>query len=170
MTKDSANQLKDLMDSVVADMLVNSCPCKYPRFIELTSFYHNNFEAGPVFCADTNLLISAAIQQENYLKEIERISDNCLRDYDDVRYECSKCSSIFKRVSNQYSINFAFEYLIVENLKFESKTGLSPSYPTPLLQGLFGFKDEDILKCSHQYKLSNKDEVFTYLTDIQLPI
>ena len=169
LTIDSVNELGDLMDSVVADMLDNSCPCRYPRFIELISFYHNNFEAGPVFCADTNYLISKAIQQENYLKEIEIISKNCLGDYDDVRYECSKCSSTFKRVANQYSINFEFEYIIVENLKSGSKTGPLPSYPAPLLQGLFGFKDKEIIKCSSQYKLSNKEEVFKYLTEIKLP-
>lgn len=157
------------MDSIVAKLLDDSCPCRYPRFIELISFYHNNFEAGPVFCADTNYLISAAIYQEHYLKEIERISENCLGDYNDIRYECSICSSTFKRVANQYSINFEFEYMIVENLKIESKIGQLPSYPLPLLQGLFGFEDKEILKFSSHFKLSTKEEVFNYLTEKKQP-
>ncbi len=85
-TSESAIELKELMDSVINKMLETSCPCKYKQFVDLVTFYHANLKAGPVFCADTNYLISAAVKNPDYLIEKSKISRDTSQIY--KKYRC----------------------------------------------------------------------------------
>jgi hypothetical protein len=166
-TSESAIELKELMDSVINKMLETSCPCKYKQFVDLVTFYHANLKAGPVFCADTNYLISAAVKNPDYLIEKSKISENCLGDYQyDFIYQCCKCESLFITVGKQYSVSFEFEYMIAKNLTTNFNFGQKNKFPFLLYQGFFGFDLNEIEKCSKNYKIAAKQEVFNYLTSI----
>lgn len=166
LTIASTDLLRETLFRVLTDMLKTSCPCHYPRFRELANFLHDNYKAGPVYCADTNYLISGATRKElNYLKETKRIKDNNLGDYDDIIYECNKCSTVYRKVTRQYSINFEFSYLLIEVARFGGDIGSKVEKPIPLLQGLFGFSDKEILKCANDFILTNAEETYKYLTE-----
>ena len=165
LTQESSDRLRMTMNSVISKMMEDSCPCKYPRFIELVTFFHGNYNVGPVFCADTNYLIHQATSHPEYLKEIERITENPLGDYPDSIYECQKCSSTFKHVTPQYSINFEFEYMIVENLKHSNHIGTPIQNPFPVMQGFYGFEDRDIINSTRNFKIASSEEVYNYLTE-----
>jgi hypothetical protein len=167
LTVESTNQLRETLQNALTEMLKHSCPCHYPRFHYLTTFLHDNYKAGAVFCADTNSLISVARSKDlNYLKQTDRITEDPIGDYDaDLVYTCSKCSTVYKCIGRQYSINFEFEYLITMDKKYGADIGADVAFPIPLLQGLFGFNDEDILLCAKEYKLATAEEVFKYLTE-----
>ena len=165
LTVKSINLLRTTLASVLIEMLKDSCPCHYPRFRELTTFLHDNFNAGPVFCADTNYLISCSTKKEmNFLTETKRSSNSGLGDYDDIIYSCNKCSTIYRQVTRQYSVNFEFLYFIIEHKRFGVGIGEKVVKPFPLLQGLFGFNDSEILKCSKDFALADSSEFYNYLT------
>jgi hypothetical protein len=165
LTVESTNLLRTTIVSVLNEMLKESCPCHYPRYRELTTFLHDNYNAEAVFCADTNYLISCSTKKElNYLTEISRISDSGLGDYDDIIYKCNKCSTTYRQVTRQYSINFEFLYFIIEGKKYGEDVGEKVVNPFPLLQGLVGFNNKEILKCSKDLKLTNSSEFYEYLT------
>ncbi len=165
LTVESIDLLQSTLVSVLTEMLKESCPCHYPRFRELTMFLHDNFNAGPVFCADTNHLMSCSTKKKlNYLTETKRISDRDLGDYDDIIYSCNKCSTTYRQITRQYSINFEFLYFIIEDKKFGKDVGEKVVRPFPLLQGLFGFNDSEILKCSKDFTLTDSFEFYNYLT------
>ena len=127
-------------------------------------FLHDNYNAGPVFCADTNYLISCSTKAElNYLTETKRINDSGLGDYDDIVYCCNKCSTTYRKVTRQYNINFEFSYFIIEDEKFGKDVGEKVVRPFPLLQGLFGFEDSEILKCSKDFTLTDSKKFYKYL-------
>lgn len=167
LTVESTNVLRQTLIRAMTEILQHSCPCHYPRFHYLTTFLHDNYNTGPVFCADSNYLISAARSKNlGFLKLTDRITENILGDYSaDLVYTCNKCSSIYKCIGRQYSINFEFEYLMTIDKKYGGDIGAKVTFPIPLLQGLYGFKDDDILLCAKEYKLATADEVFNYLTE-----
>jgi hypothetical protein len=165
LTVESTDLLRTTLVSVLTEMLKESCPCHYPRYRELTTFLHDNYNALAVFCADTNYLISCSTKKElNYLTETKRISDSGLGDYDDIIYCCNKCSTTYRQVTRQYSINFEFSYFIIEEKKFGEDVGEKVVKSFPLLQGLFGFDDSEILKCSKDFTLTDSTEFYNYLT------
>ena len=166
LTIESTKQLSETLKRSLIETLKDSCPCHYPRFRHLINFQHDNYKAGPVFCADTNYLISISCSKDlGFLKETDRITENLIGDYSaDLVYTCSKCSTVYKRIGKQYSINFEFVYLITMDKKYDVDIGAEVTFPIPLLQGLFGFHDEDILLCAKEFKLGTADEVFNYLT------
>ncbi|MCA0428316.1 MAG: hypothetical protein LCH37_12860 [Bacteroidetes bacterium] len=165
LTHESSQLLNKTMEAVLKEMLRESCPCHYPRFRELSGFLHDNYQAGPVFCADTNFLIFCSIKKDaNFLTEIQRIGAGSLGDFDDSIFSCRKCSTRYRQVSRQYSINFEFSYFILEDKRFQNDLGEKPIKPFPLLQGLFGFDDKEILKCAKDFKLSNQQELYNYMT------
>jgi hypothetical protein len=164
LTTESTDLLRTTLVSALTEMLKDSCPCHYPRFRELTTFLHDNYNAGPVFCADTNYLISCSSNKElNYLTETKRISDGGLGDFADIIYCCRYCSTIYRQVTRQYSINFEFLYFIIEDKKFGKDIGDRIVKPFPLFQGLFGYKDSEILKCSKDFTLTDSNEFYNYL-------
>jgi hypothetical protein len=166
LTIDSTNLLRATILRVLKEILKESCPCRYPRFRNLVSFKHDDYEAIAVFCADTNYLIGCASNPEiKFLQQTGRITENVIGDYEaDLIYTCSRCSSRYKKIARQYSINFEFEYLIaLDDFEFKND-GAAVDYPIPLLQGLFGFDDNEILKCAHHYTLSTAEEFYNYLT------
>ena len=167
LTLESTNELRDTLSKALSEMLKNSCPCHYPRFQYLVNFQHKNYNAGPVFCADSNYLISASRSKDlNFLKESKRITENLLGDYNvDIEYTCAKCSTVYICIAKQYSINFEFEYLTVVDKKYHTNIGAEIIFPIPLLQGLYGFKDTDILKFSKEYRLGTQEELYKYLTE-----
>ena len=167
LTVESTEELRATLTSALTEILRHSCPCHYPRFRYLTNFQHDNYKAGPVFCADSNYLISVARTKDlDFLKQTDRITENTIGDYDvDLVYTCSKCLTVYKCIGKQYSINFEFEYLMTMDKKNGSDIGADVTFPIPLLQGLYGFDDEDILLCANEYKLATADEVFNYLTE-----
>ena len=166
LTLESTKELRTTMDRVITEILQYSCPCHYPRFRHLVNFQHNNYNAGPVFCADTNYLVGAACHHTEYLVLTSRIIDNVIGDYSaDLVYTCQKCGTIYKNIAKQYSINFEFEYLITLESKYQLNVGADVIFPIPLLQGLFGFHDSEILKCAKEFKLGNVYDVFSYLTE-----
>lgn len=164
---ESINELQETLRHSLTNILQSSCPCHYPRYRYLVNFQHDNYKAGPVFCADTNHLISVSCSNElNFLKQTGRITENLIGDYSaEIIYTCSKCSTVYRRIGKQYSINFEFEFLMTIDRKYGSDIGAALTFPIPLLQGLYGFKDEDILLCAKDYKLGSADEVFNYLTE-----
>jgi len=165
LTIESTDLLRTTLASVLTEMLKKSCPCHYPRFRELTTFLHDNFNAGPVFCADTNYLISCSTRKEvNYLTETKISRDSGLGDYHDIIYSCNKCSTIYREVTRQYSSNFEFSYFIIEDKQFGEDVGEKVAIPFPLLQGLFGFDDKEILKCSKDFVLTDSAKFYIYLT------
>ncbi len=156
------------LEKIVTEMLQYSCPCHYPRFRYLVNFQHNNYNAGPVFCADTNYLVGVACNNTDYLVLTSRVTDNVIGDYSvDLIYTCQKCGTVYLNVAKQYSINFEFEYMVVLESKYCSNIGAEVTFPIPLLQGLFGFEDNEILKCAKDFKLGKTDEVFKYFTKKQ---
>ncbi len=167
LTVESTNELRKTLRDALIEMLKNSCPCHYPRFRNLINFYHRNYKVGSVFCADTNYLISSACSNEiGFLKLTERVTENVIGDYDaDLVYTCSKCSTVYKRIGKQYSISFEFEYVIILYAKYGIDIGADVKNPIPLLQGLFGFKDEDILLCAKDFTLGTAQQLFEYLTE-----
>ena len=167
LTAESTNELRDTLKNILADMLKSSCPCHYPRFRYLVTFQHDNYKAGPVFCADTNYLISVSHSKDlNFLKQTDRITENLIGDYSaDLVYTCSKCATVYKCVAKQYSISFEFEYLMTMDKKYGADIGADVTFPIPLLQGLYGFDKDDILLCAKEYKLGSADEVFNYMTE-----
>ena len=167
LTVESTNELRKTLQSALTEILKDSCPCHYPRFRHLVNFQHDNYKTGPVFCAETNYLVSTACSKDiGFLNLTERITENVIGDYNaDLVYTCSKCSTVYKSIGKQYSISFEFEYMEVINKKYGADIGSDVTFPIPLLQGLFGFKDEDILLCSKDFKLATATEVFEYLTE-----
>ena len=168
LTVGSTDLLRTTLASVLTEMLKESCPCHYPRFRELTAFLHDNYIAGAVFCADTNYLIARSTSKElNFLNEIRRITDSGLGDYDDVIYSCKKCSTTYRQVTRQYSINFEFSYFVIEEKRFGTDIGAKVDKPIPLLQGLYGFDDKEILKCAKDFILADTKQFYEYLTKKQ---
>ncbi len=167
LTVESTNQLRDTLLTALTEILKDSCPCHYPRFRYLTAFQHDNYKAGPVFCADSNYLISIARSKNlDFLKQTDRITENLIGDYSaDLVYTCNKCSTVYKCIGKQYSISFEFEYLITIDKKYGTNIGADVTFPIPLLQGLYGFDDANILLCAKEYKLGTAEEVFNYLTE-----
>lgn len=166
LTYYSTDILRKTLTEVIAEMLRTSCPCHYPRYRFLVTFNHKLYDTGPVSCAETNYLTSLATNEElNYLEQVGVSAGRPLGDYgDDIIYRCRKCSTQFRHVASQYSINFEFEYLIIEDIQFQQDVGCPLSLPMPLYQGLYGFKDGDILKCAMDFKLSNPNKLLKYLT------
>lgn len=166
LTQESVEELDSTLKNVLSEILKQSCPCRCPRFRYLSSFQHENYDAGPVFCADTNYLVSIACSKESgFLTLTSRITENVIGDYgEDLIFTCLKCGTVYKNIRKQYSINFEFEYLIILEHRYISDTGADLTFPIPLLQGLFGFNNATILKCSKGFKLGNSDQVFSYLT------
>jgi len=166
LTVESTDLLRQTIGSVLTELLKESCPCHFPRYRELTSFLHDNYKAGPVFCADTNYLIASSIKNDlGYLKEVKRISDGGLGDYDDIIFSCTKCTTTYRQVTRQYSINFEFLYFIIEDKQYGEDIGAKVVKPFPLLQGLFGFDDNEIAKCAHGFSLTDPVEFYNYLTE-----
>ncbi len=164
LTVESTAMLQATLDSVLTTMLKNSCPCHYPRFRELATVLHDNFNAGAVSCADTNYLISCSTAKElNYLTEVKRISNSALGDFDDIIYSCIKCATTYRLVTRQYNTNFIFSYFIIEDKHFGQDIGEKVILPFPLMQGLFGFDDNEILKCSKNFILTDSAEFYKYL-------
>ena len=165
LTVKSTDLLRSTLTSVLKEMLKESCPCHYPRYRELATFLHDNYSAGPVFCADTNYLITCSTTEElKYLTEIKRISESSFGDFDDIIYRCNKCLTIYRQVNRQYSINFEFLYFIIEDKKYGNDVGEKVENPFNLMQGLFGFDDNEILKCSKEFNLVDSKEFYNYLT------
>ena len=100
----------------------------------------------------------------NFLTETKRSSNSGLGDYDDIIYSCNKCYTIYRQVTRQYSINFEFLYFIIEDKRFGVDVGEKVVKPFPLLQGLFGFNDSEILKCSKDFTFADSSEFYNYLT------
>ena len=171
LTVESTNELRETLKNCLTEILKDSCPCHYPRFRHLINFQHDNYKAGPVFCADTNYLVSAACSKDiGYLNLTERITENVIGDYNaDLVYTCSKCSTVYKSIGKQYSISFEFEYMIILDAKYGVEIGADVNTPIPLLQGLFGFKDDDILLCAKDYTLGTAQQLFEYLTEKKVP-
>ncbi len=166
LTIESTDELRATLKKSVSEILKQSRPCRYPRFRFLVGFNHEHYIAGPVFCADTNYLVSVACDTEDYLTLTSRITDNVIGDYnEDHVFTCKKCGTIYKKICKQYSINFELEYLEIMDPKYHSEIGAELTLPIPLLQGLYAFKDEDILKCSKEFVLGNAEDVFNYLTE-----
>lgn len=166
LTAASTKELHETLKRVLNEILKHSCPCRYPRFRFLVGFNHEHYNAGPVFCADTNYLVSIARHIEgDYLRLTSRITENIIGDYGaDFIYTCQKCGTVYKNICRQYNINFEFEYLTIMESHYLPDVGAAVSFPVPLLQGLFGFKDENILKCSKEFTLGNVDDIFSYYT------
>jgi hypothetical protein len=166
LTSESTKELRETLKWALTEILKESCPCRYPRFRYLINFKHDNYDAEPVFCADTNYLVSIACSGESgYLILTSRITENIIGNHgEDLVYTCQKCGTVYKNISKQYSINFEFEYLVILEPKYLPDIGADLTFPFPLLQGLFGFDDNAILKCSKEFTLGNADQVFNYLT------
>jgi hypothetical protein len=49
--------------------------------------------------------------------------------------------------------------------KYRDNIGAEVTFPIPLLLGLYGFDDKDILLCAKDFKLATADEIFKYLTE-----
>ncbi|HTA28809.1 MAG TPA: hypothetical protein VK809_13540 [Bacteroidia bacterium] len=169
LTAVSTRELHETLKRALDEILKQSCPCHYPRFRYLIQFQHGKFNAGPVFCADTNYLVSIARSKElDYLTLTSHVTENITGDYgEDLIYTCQKCKTVYKNICKQYSINFEFEYLDIIEPKYLFEIGADLTFPFPLLQGLYGFKDEDILKCSKEFALGSANEVYNYLTEIR---
>jgi hypothetical protein len=166
LTAESIKRLRETLSSAVTEMLIDSCPCHYPRFRYLTEFQHERYNAGPVFCADANYLIWVAQEKDlGFLTETDRITENLVGDYGaDLVYTCRRCSTTYRSIGKQYNINFEFVYLIPLEKKYGADAGAAVTFPIPLLQGLYGFHENDILLCAKEYTLGSPDEVFNYLT------
>ncbi len=165
LTIESTKELRTTLEKVITEILHYSCPCHYPRFRYLVNFQHGNYNAGPVFCADTNYLVSISCEKADFLKLTSCITSNVIGDYGvDLIYTCQKCGTVYKNIRKQYSINFEFEYMVTLASKYHFDIGAEVLFPVPLLQGLFGFDDKEISKCAGEFKLGNADEVFKYLT------
>ena len=167
LTMASTRELHETLKRALTEILKQSCPCHYPRFRYLIQFQHHNFNAGPVFCADTNYLVSiACCKESDYLRLTSRSTENVIGDYGtDFIYTCPKCGTVYKNICKQYSINFEFEYLDIIEPKYLSDIGAELTFPFPLFQGLFGFDDDAILKCSKDFLLGDADQVYNYLTE-----
>src|ERR1035437_5135930 len=122
LTIESTNELKQTVNRILTEMLKESCPCHYPRFRELTTFMHENYGAGPVFCADTNYFVYLSTRKElNFLSEIKRIKNDI--DFDDIVYCCNKCQTIFRCSARQYNINFEFDFFQIEQANYIEDIG-----------------------------------------------
>lgn len=164
LTTESTEILSKTLTKALSIILETSCPCHYPRYRHLVSFQHDNYKTGPVFCADSNYLASLSCKEDlNFLKLTSRISENTIGDFDDLIYTCTKCETVYKFIHKQYSINFQFQYLIVIDAKYKKDIGEEIAFPIPLFQGLFGFKDEDILTCSKEFELGTSEQLLYYL-------
>lgn len=164
LTVESTKLLSNTVDDIFKEILIESCPCHYPRFRFLTTFLHDKFKAGPVFCADTNYFIDCATSKKlDYLTETKRVKSRD-GDFDDIYYCCDFCNTTFRKITRQYSINFEFSYLKIENKNYGKDVGEKVEKPIPLLQGLFGFKDSDILKCSKDFTLKDSNDFYNYFT------
>lgn len=164
LTKESSDELNKTLKKALSIMLKSSCPCHYPRYRYLVSFQHDNYKAGPVFCADSNYLASISDSPDlNFLRQTSRISENKIGDFDDLIYTCTKCGTVYKLIHKQYSINFEFQYLEVLEAKYKKEIGEDVAFPIPLYQGLFGFKDDDILKFAQEFELGTPEQLLYYL-------
>ena len=94
----------------------------------------------------------------------KRVQQNTEGDFDDLIYTCNKCNTVFKQVAMQYSINFEFVFFKIVEPNFTADIGREVEIPIPLLQGLFGFEEQEIEKCAKDFRLGNAEEVFEYLT------
>ena len=167
LTVESTTELSHTLKRAVAEMLTAACPCRYPRFRYLVTFFHENYFAGPVFCADTNYLSGIACDKNDGSFELSSvITENVIGSYgQDYLYTCRCCGSVIKEICKQYGINFEFRYLVILKHGDLPDVGASLITPFPVLQGFFGFQDSDILKCSKEFMLGNAEQVFQYLTE-----
>ena len=164
LTVESTNVLRTTIESILTEMMKESCPCHYPRFRELAAFMHENFDAGPVFCTDTNYIVELSTRKElNFLTEINRIKNEI--GFDDIIYCCNKCQTIYRKTTKQYSINFEFSFFKIEEAKYGESFGKEVTKPFPLLQGLYGFSDNDVKKCSNDFILGSISEVKEYMLE-----
>lgn len=165
-TPETWRELEETMRNVLKEILKESCPCHYPRFRYLIKFHHDNYNARAVMCADQYALISEACKETlRFLKLTDTITEKPEGDYNDLIYTCNKCSTVYKHITPQYSINFEFTYFKILEAKYNKDVGADVTFPFPLLQGLFGFKVDHILQCAEEFELSNANQVFNYLTE-----
>ncbi len=167
LTVESTQRLSNIVDRILIEMLEESCPCQYPRFRFLARFSHFKYNARAVFCADTNYFVGAATFRKNFLKRIDTITENYFGDFGgDWIYQCKKCGTKYRHIHIQYSLMFEFVYLVVVEPKyFFFNVGAELKFPVPLLQGLYGFDEEDILKCASEFTLGDEEQVYNYFTE-----
>jgi len=125
---------------------------------------HENYGAGPVFCADTNYFVGLSTRKElNFLSEIERIKNNT--GFDDIIYCCKKCKTVYRRSARQYNINFEFVFFRIEQGNYIENTGKEVIHPFPVFQGFYGFSDFDVKTCSKSFVLADSDEFIDYMLE-----
>lgn len=165
ITAETREELHKTVQRVLKNMLIESCPCHYPRFRYLVQFKHQNYKAGSVLCPDVNsLIINSSFYDSKFLREAERVTTKVIGDFDsNVIYECEKCGTKYKNIGYQYSINFTFDHFEILNPKYGHDVGAEVVFPIPLYQGLFGFKNKDILKCASDFRLGSSLEFYNYL-------
>jgi len=165
LTSVHTDKLSNAVNVALELMLAKDCPCRFPRFRYLSSFYHRDFNIGAVFCADANYLVGRAVSNSQFLILTGERPEKSLGDYgiDDI-YSCLKCQTKYRHIRMQYSINFEFEFLKIEKLNHTDDVGEDIILPFSIYQGLYGFDQKQVNKALQNFKLTSDQEFVAYLT------
>jgi hypothetical protein len=130
------------------------CPCAYPRFIALATFFHEDKRLPPVWSLDQELLVGQSIRGEAAWLEAA--------DAENFAYRCRSCSSAWTFQWQEYNINFQFSYLrLVENRA--KAVGADPESPGVLYAGFAGFSDKDIKAAMRLFRIEPLDRYLDYM-------
>lgn len=164
LTKESSLVVKNLYAKALQTMLIDGCPCEYPRFRHLSSFYYEYFTKGAVLNVDTNYLVSRATDPAlGFLKATDEITDPNSVEGDfgaDKVYTCQKCSSVYKEVVNVFNGKVEILHLELLQSKFESNQGAEVQAKFPLYQGFFGRNAQDVDACKKAFQIADDKTVF----------
>jgi len=159
-------ELRDeLLQAIRSDLLPFylqlGCPCAFPRFRSLVEFYHENFQAGPVGCYETELLINECFRQG---RACYRPVNSVKADDPRKMYECSVCSSRYVENYQDYSIVFyvSFMQTVADRA---IKAGADVAEPFPLPMGLYWLDQSDADVFRSYFQQSSVADFMRYMKE-----
>ena len=145
------------LEKVVDTYVENGCPCRFPRFIQLTSIDCMDMNA-QFACRETEGLIKLCREQDLY--EVETIDADFQADTE--YWTCRTCGSRFLWGWSDAAQKIDRQYLKPVVVQAET-IGASPAVPIPLFGGFFGKK----LPSSNMWLQVSSGEMIRYLTQIR---
>ncbi|MFT3793205.1 hypothetical protein [Flavobacterium sp.] len=124
------DRLRLLLDKAIEKYNAISCPCAFPRYLQLTGI--NCTKSGNSFvCYETDLLISKS-------KPFFDIGESTRTDENrNEKWTCKKCGSVYEFGWSDFSIHVNRQKLEPAALKVDP-VGKPVQNPIPLFMGLWG--------------------------------
>ena len=159
-------KLEPGIENVLSFYMEKGCPCQFPRYRHIVSFFHGHFKAGPVLSLETEYSCYLSYSGKHAFLEMLPRKEEELHNYT-TRYECRVCGSKYAEHWNQYSINFDCRYFTFELVDGLKELGAPVVLPAPLYGGLAGFDDRDVELCRGDYEVGTLEEFVGWMSELE---